>query len=211
MGFVFFDIEATDLSGRQLLQITAVAEDNDTFDLFIKPELPDEEIPLRCTELTGFTILNGVLHKKDKPVPCVSIKDALKDLNFWLSKIRTKFGPINLVGYNSHGFDNRALIRQYKQTRTPFPQIKTSFDILPKIRKTYPKSDLVENHKLETIAKIILTDDPILTEPDFHSSLFDCQILKAICNKICNEKQTTLTNEFNDCAKPFSYFLYHKL
>jgi hypothetical protein len=51
MGIIFFDIEATDLTGRQLLQITALAENNEVFDIFIKPEVFN--IPARCTEITG--------------------------------------------------------------------------------------------------------------------------------------------------------------
>ena len=207
MGLIFFDLEATDLSGRQLLQITALAENNETFDLFIKPEI--FIIPARCSEITGFTLQNGELCKNSTPVPCVRIDDALRQFNLWLKQIETKLGPISLIGYNSHGFDNRALVRNYKQTRVPFPRIVTSFDILPKIRKTYPKA-VVDNHKLETVARLILTDDPILQEPDFHSSLFDCKILRAICNKICTNKSSTMQNEFKDCSKPFSYFLKQK-
>ena len=208
MGIVYFDLEATDLSGRQLLQITALSENNEIFDLFIKPEV--FEVPQRCTEITGFTIQNGVLCKKDSPVQCVLIHDALRSLNDWLSKIEKITGPISLVGYNSHGFDNRALIRNYRQTRTPFPRIQNSFDILPKIRKTYPRTKAIDNHKLETVANLVLADDPLLTQPDFHSSLFDCQVLKAICNKICKNNNSTLFSEFKDCEKPFSYFLKTK-
>lgn len=152
------------------------------------------------------TIQNGQLCKNNSPVPCTQISEALKQLNSWFKNIETKLGPISLFGYNSHGFDNRALVRNYRQTQTPFPNIETSFDILPKIRKSFPRTE-VDNHKLETVARLILTNDPILNEPDFHSSLFDCKILRAICNKICSNNCSTLTKEFNEYSKPFSYFL----
>ena len=152
------------------------------------------------------TIQNGQLCKNNSPVPCIQISEALKQLNSWFKNIETKLGPISLFGYNSHGFDNRALVRNYRQTQTPFPNIETSFDILPKIRKSFPRTE-VDNHKLETVARLILTNDPILNEPDFHSSLFDCKILRAICNKICSNNCSTLTKEFNEYSKPFSYFL----
>lgn len=194
--YIFSDIETNSFNGNRILQIAAVAENKEEFNLYIDPK---EDLPKPCRDLTGLNYYQKNLYRDGALLPTVSITKALTSFRDWLQHFQR---PVTLVFHNGHGFDCPIIARHLLKLRISPPAGAVSVcDTLPGVRK-HLRDDELQDHKLTTIAKYL----EIPTE-GAHDALQDSLILKTICNRIATKYSTSLNDLLKDSEKEFDYFI----
>lgn len=193
---VFADIETDGLRVDRLLQIAAVTEQNDSFNVYINPRA---DLPLSCTNLCGLYYFKGNLHKDGKLLPSVGVRTALLRFKDWIEKLEQE---ITLVFHNGFSFDCYVLAKYFIKFKVEIPRnVKQIGDTLPSFRKHLKEPELL-NHRLTSLAVFFDLDFP-----GAHDALQDSKILKAICEKAAIKTDKTLADLLEEYCKKFSYFV----
>ena len=194
--YIFTDIETDSVQANILLQIAAVTEKGEEFNVFINPRCP---LTQSCTTFLGFYFFNGGLYRNGRKLPSIFVAQALENFMKWISKLKQ---PVVLVFHNGFSFDCTILARFLVQFGIKIPEnLITVGDTLPYIRNTL-KAPLVENHKLGTLAKYFQID-----QEQAHDALSDSLTLKLICDKLADQNGTGYQQIFKDSFRPFSDYL----
>lgn len=205
--YVYLDIETSGLNKTSfLLQLSAISEKQHTFDIYIKPPCALNQ---ECTNLTGLSYINNTLYKDGVPLHAVGPYMALLSFYHWTESLRKEGETLDLIGYNSNAFDVPVLVLAYAKFRQTLPTFNECYDVLPVIRKLQKTDDKLAKTKikLEDLGRFYLPDSEIMSKANFHNSLFDCEILKQVTEKICEDKKTKISDEFGFYKKPFEYFV----
>jgi DNA polymerase III alpha subunit (gram-positive type) len=175
---VYSDIETDSLFGNILLQIAAVTEDGETFNIHINPH---ENLPVQCSNITGLYYFKKNLYKNGRLVPSVSIRKGLRSFRDWILAFKQ---PVVLVFHNGFSFDIKVLLRTYMKLNVKFPE-NVSFisDTLPAFRK-FTKNSNLKDHKLLTLA-----DFTKVKLENAHDALADSQALKNICDNFTKQNE----------------------
>ena len=211
--FLYFDIETSGLSKNSfLLQLSAITEKQDKFDIYIRPPC---ELNQECTDITGLSYVKGTLYKDGTPVHAVGLYNALIFFYNWTVSLRKEEQKLDLIGYNSNAFDVPFLVKAYSRFNQTLPDFNDCYDVLPAVRKLQKTDQKLANSsiKLEDLGKIFIPDSEIMGKSDFHNSLFDCELLKQVTEKICSEQNNEISAQLGSYKKPFEYFIdkyYHR-
>ena len=193
---IFCDIETDSLKADRLLQIGAITEEGDCFNITINPK---QTLPSYCTKLTGLFYYKGDLYKNGKVVESVTIRDALQQFTHWLGNFEQK---IVLVFHNGFGFDCCTLIKFCLRFNITVPtNIESVSDSLPLFRR-HLRQGTIQNHQLITLAKHY--NVPIVC---IHDAFADCCLLKAVCEQLAIEKSIPLDKLLLEYQKPFEFFV----
>ena len=194
--FIFTDLETESIQANILLQIAAVTQKGETFNIFINPQCPLTET---CTNLLGLFYFNGELYREGQRLPSEHIKTALHNFTHWIAQ----FGkPVVLVFHNGFSFDCTVLARFLIQHQVPIPEnLIFVADSLPYIRIAL-KAPEIDNHKLGTLAKYFN-----ITHELAHDALSDSLTLMHICTKIADRNGVTYQTIFKDSYRHFSDYL----
>ncbi|XP_019729429.1 uncharacterized protein LOC109518178 [Hippocampus comes] len=105
-AMVFFDLETTGLDTRRchIIQLGAVCG-HLTFNAYIVPQRP---ITQRAYEVNGFYMVDGILYRRRKAKPTVSVNRALTS---FLRFLRSLDRPVCLAAHNANSFHVRILMR----------------------------------------------------------------------------------------------------
>ena len=196
--FVFADIETNGLSmtNLKLLQIAAITEDNEKFNIFINPK---SELSLSCTNLCGLYYFRGQLYRNGKLLPSFGIYTALNRFKNWLEGLGKE---VVLVFHNGFSFDCYVLAKQFIGLKIKVPSnIKKVCDTLPAFRKHLKDSEIA-NHKLTTLAAHFEIDCP-----QAHDALEDSTVLKAICERVVLLLNLDLNTLLENHTRDFSYYV----
>lgn len=204
---MYLDIETSGLDKNSfLLQLSAITDRQDEFNIYINPPCA---LSAECTNLTGLSYVKGILFLDGVPVPSVNLYAALNKFYNWTKALNSTEQTINLIGYNSNAFDVPFLVKAYSKFNQTLPNFSFCYDVLPAIRKLQ-KSDkeLAKTKiKLADLGRFYLPDSEIMAKGNFHNSLFDCELLKQITEKICRNHKSEIETEFGMYKKPFDYFI----
>ncbi len=74
--YIFADIETDSLQVNKILQIAAITETGEQFNIHLNPKA---ELPISCTNITGLYFHKGNLYKNGRQVPSVSIQKGLRN------------------------------------------------------------------------------------------------------------------------------------
>ena len=201
------DIETSGLNKSSfLLQLSAISDKQHAFDIYIRPPC---ELSQECTSITGLSYVNGTLYKDGIPLTTVSLYAALNFFHNWTSSLKKEDSSLDLIGYNSNAFDVPFLVKAYSKFNQKLPEFNYCYDVLPVIRKLQKTDGRLAKSKikLEDLGKLYIPDSEVMSKSDFHNSLFDCEILKQVTEKICQDKKTEISTEFGMYKKPFEYFV----
>ena len=166
---VYCDTETTGFHKTcDITQIGAVAGEG-CFNQYIHPNQP---ITLGATQVTGLTVINGILCYKGKPVNAVSLKTALEQFLDWLGSRK----PCVLIGHSFRIFDFPRLVRAFENCHLlpSFQNCVMGFvDTLPLCKEHSPG---LEKYNQEYIVKNVMN-----AEYSAHNALQDvCSLQKLI-------------------------------
>jgi DNA polymerase III alpha subunit (gram-positive type) len=185
---IYSDIETDSLSATKILQISAIAENGQTFNVHINP---GSDLPLQCTNITGLYYYRNNLYKNGRLVPSVSLHRGLRDFRDWILSFQK---PVHLVYHNGFSFDAKIIIKIYLKLKIKFPEnVLMIHDTLPAFRK---KLKEIRDHRLSTLAehtKVKLTNA--------HDALADSVALKEICESYSKIQNIDLHEFLNLYAK----------
>jgi len=207
---LYFDIETSGLERNSfLLQLSAISEKQDKFDIYIRPPCP---LSQECTSITGLSFVSNILFKDGVPLHTVGLYPALNSFRHWTDSLIREERTLDLIGYNSNAFDVPFLVKAYSRFDQTLPDITSCYDVLPSIRKMQRNSDKLDKLakstiRLEDLGALFIPDSDIMKTKDFHNSLYDCEILKQVTEQICKDKKTDIDVEFGFYKKPFDYFV----
>lgn len=182
MKRVYFDLETTGLSAKtsKIIQIGAVCGDR-SFQVLVNPE---ETLPPKIVELTG--ISQDMVDKCD-----TSIRQALGEFISFISDIG---GPVQLVAYNGHGFDNKFLYHSLNATHLTmqFEAVCQGFgDPLMVLRKQVHSSDPNMSHwRRNKTGNVCLKLGSVYSSimgcefANAHTALADCKALQTVVDKL---------------------------
>ena len=205
--YLYLDIETSGLEQSSfMLQLSAITDKESKFDIYIKPPC---SLSTECTAITGLSFVNQTLYKDGVPVSAASLFVALNSFRNWTNSLKKEEKTLDLIGYNSNSFDVPFLVKAYSKYNQILPDINFCYDVLPVIRKMQKSNQKLAKStiKLEDLGRIYLSDSEIMAKRDFHNSLYDCEILKQVTEKICKDKKTEISDEFGFYKKPFDYFV----
>ena len=193
---IFADLETDSVQANILLQIAAVAQNGEQFNIYINPQQP---LSQSCTNFLGFYYFKGDLYRNGLKLNSVSVSRALHLFMSWISK----FGhPVALVFHNGFAFDCPVLARFLVRLNVPIPEnFITVGDTLPYIRIHF-KPPIVEDHKLGTLSKFFET-----THEHAHDALSDSLTLKQICSKIADQFDIDYRCIIKDSSRKFSEYI----
>ncbi|KAG7158697.1 DNA polymerase III PolC-type-like [Homarus americanus] len=181
---VFFDLETTSLRlDCDIIQIAAADKDA-TFNEFIIPKQP---IHYMASNMTGITVINGVLTLRGKPLDAKTPAFALHNFLEWI-KLRS---PVLLYAHNAsfdyqrffHVIQKENLVEQFQQHIIGF------VDTLGMFKTEYPG---LNNYKQNTLVRKFLKKSYRC-----HSALEDATILQELYN-------TTFPHTISDFSCTFA-------
>ena len=205
--YLYLDIETSGLSTNSfLLQLSAITDKQDKFDIYIRPPC---ELSKECTEITGLSFVNGTLYRDGVPLHAVGLYNALIFFYNWTSTLRQTESKLDLIGYNSNAFDVPFLVKAYSRFNQTVPDFNDCYDVLPVVRKLQKTDQKLAKSsiKLEDLGKTLIPDSEIMAKGDFHNSLFDCEVLKEVTEKICKTQNKEISDQLSLYKKPFEYFI----
>lgn len=205
--FIYLDIETSGLEQSSfMLQLSAITDQHDKFDIYIRPPRP---LSPDCTKITGLSFTDGFLYKDGTIVSAVGLFSALSFFRRWTESLQKENQTLDLIGYNSNAFDIPILVRAYSRFNETLPRFNFCYDLLPAVRKMQKtdKKLAATSIKLEDLGRFYLPESDLMTNSDFHNSLFDCELLKQVAEKICKDNNTEIPSEFGLYKKPFEYFI----
>jgi len=195
--YVFTDIETDNLTGKYLLQIAAVTQDGLKFNVYVNPMKP---LALPTTRFLGLYWYKGDLYRDGAKLDSKYITDALHAFMQWIRRLNK---PVMLCYHNGFAFDIKVLVRKLLYFQTEIPENLVSVgDTLPFFRQNL-KPPAIENHKLSTL----LSHFKIVLPGQLHDALVDSVILKLICEKYIEDKNSSLETIFKDNNKKFSDYI----
>ena len=191
--WVYLDIETLDLTGKVLLQISAVTEDNNRFNVYINPPLKTN----KGNNITQLFAYNGNLYKKGRLLPSFPLQDALKLFRHWISE----FSDVRICAFNGFGFDFRILIWFFHKSQIDFPpNILNLCDPLPAIKRKL--HSIVPGYRLAEIATHYKIENS-----DPHNGLSDAVCLKNICDAFTKDCDSDLTTILTPNSKSIEHYL----
>jgi len=194
--YIFGDLETDSIEGKLILQIAAVTQEGEKFNVFVNPQKP---LPLSTVDFLKIYWYNNDLYKDGVRLHSKHIVDALKAFTTWINKFQKK---VTLVFHNGFAFDCLILSNKlvYFGVETPKNLIYVG-DTLPYFRKTL-KAPEIDDHKLKTLAKYFQ-----ITEECSHDALSDSLTLKSICEKFSEKFGVTLAEVFKESSRKFSDYI----
>lgn len=194
--YIFADLETDSVHANILLQIAAVAQTGETFNIYINPQEP---LSQSCTNFLGLYYFRGSLYRNGLKLDSVSVSRALHLFMTWISKFKH---PVALVFHNGFAFDCPVLAKFLVRLEIPISEnFITVGDTLPYIREHF-KPPIVEDHKLGTLSKFFETE-----HEHAHDALSDSLTLKAICDKIIDRLGTDYRSIIRDSCRAFSEYI----
>lgn len=183
--FIFTDIESDSIEAKLLLQISAVSQHNDQFNVFVNPQRP---LALSVTNFLNLYYYNGDLYRNGLKLNAKPIIEALNAFMVWIKKQEK---PTILICHNGFAFDSVVLTNRLHYFNINIPEnLKAIGDTLPLFRKTI-KAPEIENHKLSTLAKYFNIE-----QLHAHDGLDDSITLKHICEKYAEKFNTNYLQMF---------------
>jgi DNA polymerase III alpha subunit (gram-positive type) len=194
--YIFGDLETENIEGKYLLQIAAITEKGDTFNVFVNPCKP---LPLSTTNFLGLYWYKNDLYKNGVKLNSKHITEALKAFMKWIENFRK---PVMLVFHNGFAFDSLILSNKLVYFNINVPKNLISIgDTLPFFRKNL-KAPEIENHKLSTLAKYFS-----IIEECSHDGLSDCVTLKLVCEKFNEKFGTNFAEIFKESSRKFEAYI----
>lgn len=193
---VYADIETDSIQGTCLLQIAAVTQNGEKFNVYINPQRP---IPLTITNLLGLHWFKGDLYKNGLRLSSKHIIPALVSFTEWIHNLEK---PVMLIFHNGFSFDCSVLARElvHFQIKIPDNLIKVA-DTLPAFRNNI-KAPEIENHKLSTLAQHFNIENKYA-----HDALADSETLKLICEKFIEHNGGDLMGILINSTRNFTDYL----
>jgi len=183
--FIYADIETNSFRGDKLLQIAAVTEKDDTFNIYINPMEP---LLLSTINLLGLHYYKGDLYKKGLKLQSFTLKEALNKFTNWIEERQM---PVIIVFHNGFNFDCSILIRYWIESKIKIPTNLIKFgDTLPFFRNAI-KPPLISNHTLASLAAHFK-----IQQDTAHCALADTIILKKICEAFATIEKKDIADMF---------------
>jgi len=171
---IYADLETDSFKGTRLIQIAAITEQGDEFNVFINPQEP---LLLPIINLLGINYYQGQLYRKGLKLESFTAKQALHQFADWIEQ---KQQPVILIFHNGFNFDCKVLIRQFLDHRVKIPSNLIKFgDTLPYFREQI-KPPVITNHTLASLAAYFN-----IKQEAAHCALSDSKTLKQICEAHC--------------------------
>lgn len=193
---VFADIETDGLGADKILQIGAVTDQGQEFNVYINPK---RDLPLSCTNLCGLYYFKNQLYRDGIRLPSVGVITAIRMFKTWVESLGK---PVTMVFHNGFAFDCHVLAKYFIKFKVvPPTNITKMCDTLPVFRKHLVDTELA-NHRLTTLAAYF--------EIDFiyaHDALQDSIILKSVCYKAALKIDRPLEELLNEHQKSVEYFI----
>jgi DNA polymerase III alpha subunit (gram-positive type) len=197
---IFSDIETDSFRGNKILQIAAITEANEIFNVFIDPQGP---LQSSTSNFLGLHYFKGSLWRNGSKLNTVSVSQALSDFMKWIGERKQ---PVILIFHNGYNFDCNILTRHLVDHGISIPSnlVKVG-DTLPFFRDTI-KIPLIENHKLSSLAEYFKIKQGLA-----HCALSDSITLKHICEAYIKESNKKLQEIFLDRTRDIKLYLDKKI
>jgi DNA polymerase III alpha subunit (gram-positive type) len=167
---IYADIETDSFRGNKLLQISAISENDDSFNIFINPMEP---LLLSTINFLGLHFYKGNLYRNGQKLQSFTIKEALIKFTNWIEQQQR---PVILIFHNGFNFDCSILIRHLINFKIRIPLNLVKFgDTLPFFRNAI-KPPVIPNHTLASLAEHFK-----IRQERAHCALSDTSTLKQIC------------------------------
>lgn len=167
---VFYDLEATglDTQANDIIQLSAVCGERD-FNAYI---LPRREITESAKQVTGFTVSNGILFLKGKPVDTIPLDQALTS---FIAFLRSFQRPVLLAAHSAMRFDAPVLMRVLKQCslRQEFLQVVSGF------LDTFPLAKNIHRN-LKSYSQIYMVSHFLGETYNAHNAVEDARMLQKL-------------------------------
>ena len=193
---VYTDIETDNLSGKYLLQIAAVTQDNQKFNTYINPLKP---LALSTVNLLGLYFYRNDLYRDGLKLNSKYIVDALNAFMNWIRRLEK---PVVLTFHNGFSFDGPVLSSRLVYFNIEIPSnLLAIADTLPFFRRNL-KPPIVQDHKLSSLASHYSID-----VERSHEALSDCITLKSICEKYVEANKVSLDTIIKENQRPIKDYL----
>jgi len=197
---VYADIETDSFRANKLLQIAAVTENNDIFNIFINPMEP---LLLSTTNFLGLNFYKGQLFRNGLKLQSFTIKEALNGFMKWIEQ---QHSPVILIFHNGFSFDCTILIRHLIEFKIKIPSNLVKFgDTLPFFRNAI-KPPAITNHTLASLADYFK-----IKQERAHCALSDTDTLKQICEEYAKANKESIAIIFLHCTRSIQDFVNRQL
>lgn len=197
---IYADIETDSFRANKLLQIAAITENGEKFNIFINPMEP---LLLSTVNFLGINYYKGQLYRNGLKLQSFTIKEALTRFMDWIEQ---KQQPVMLVFHNGFNFDCNILIRHLIEFKIKIPTNLLKFgDTLPFFRNAI-KPPAISNHTLATLASHFK-----IKQERAHCALSDTDTLKQICEEYAKANQGSIATIFLHCTRSIQDFVNRQL
>ena len=197
---IYADIETDSFRANKLLQIAAVTEKNDIFNIYINPMEP---LLLSTINFLGLYFYKGHLYRNGLKLQSYTIKEALTGFMKW---IENQHDPVILVFHNGFNFDCTILIRHLIDFKIKIPPNLVKFgDTLPFFRNAI-KPPAIANHTLASLASHFK-----IKQERAHCALSDTQTLKQICESHVKDNGGDVSTIFTNCTRSIQDFVNRQI
>ncbi|XP_054476453.1 DNA polymerase III PolC-type-like [Anoplopoma fimbria] len=186
---VFFDLETTGLDTTvcHIIQLSAACGAR-TFNVYT---LPHRELTESAKQVTGFTVSDGELFLRGKPVDTIPLADALTS---FLDFLRSFRNPVLLAAHSARRFDAPVIIRVMRE-----------LNLLQEFRKvvsgfvdTFPLSKNL--HRLRSYSQENMVRHFLGKTYDAHDAVEDAKMLQELFNKWNPSNQSIIRVTFSTHA-----------
>jgi len=193
---IYADIETNSFKGNKLLQIAAITEKDEIFNIYINPMEP---LLLSTINLLKIHYHKGHLYKGGRRLQSFPIKEALTHFCKWIERQQC---PVTLIFHNGFNFDCKHLIRHLIKFDIKIPLNLITFgDTLPFFRNNI-KPPEIENHTLKGLA-----DHFKIKQDQAHCALSDTRTLKQICETYAETKGGDVSVIFKESTRPIQEYI----
>lgn len=187
---VYADIETDSFKGNKLLQIAAITEEGQTFNIYINPMEP---LLLSTINLLQIHFYKGHLYKNGRKLQSFTIREALLRFVNWIEEQQR---PVILVFHNGFNFDCSILIKHLIKFNIKIPLNLLKFgDTLPFFRQAI-KPPAIQSHTLAQLANYFK-----IKQENAHCALSDTCTLKQICEAYVKDKGNDVAIIFQNSTR----------
>ncbi|XP_074534215.1 protein PML-like [Halichoeres trimaculatus] len=167
---VFFDLEATglDTSANDIIQLSAVCGER-VFNAYI---LPRRELTDSAKQVTGFTVSDGTLFLKGRPVDTTPLDEALTS---FIAFLRSFQRPVLLAAHSAMRFDAPVLMRVLRQCslQQEFLRVVSGF------LDTFPLAKNIHRN-LESYSQVYMVNHFLGETYNAHNAVEDARMLQKL-------------------------------